>query len=107
MKLIDCCLELWIFLYIISEYLFSVCLSCYREVSCLCIPVSLRFSRYKELNKFPCCSFLDIIIVIQCPKGSATDGNTAFTAINYCREISSANFKFTVYILKNLLQGSC
>lgn len=57
MKLIDCCLELWIFCDVIFEDLFVMCCCCYREVSCLCIPVCLRFRRYQIFYKFPCCCF--------------------------------------------------
>ena len=42
MELIDSCLELWIFCdVVVFEYLFVMCCCCYREVSCLCIPVCL------------------------------------------------------------------
>ena len=49
MKLVDRCLELRIFCNIILEYLLVLSLYGYREVSGLCVPVSLRFRSVKEM----------------------------------------------------------
>ena len=41
----------------------------YRKISGLCIPVSLRFCRYKEFNEFPGCCLFVVISIIKCPEG--------------------------------------
>ena len=107
MKLVNRCLELWIFLNIVLEYLFVLSFYSYREVSGLCVPVSLRFRRNKEFYKFPCCTKFFRIVVVQCPERCTTDGNTTLVAGFDLREICGTNLKFSVYILKDLFQGSC
>ena len=102
MKLVNRCLELWIFLNIVLEYLFVLSFYSYREVSGLCVPVSLRFRRNKEFYKFPCCTKLFRILVIKSPQRSASNRYTTLIRRGYFREISSTNFEFTVNILQNL-----
>ena len=106
-KLIDSCLELWVFCDVVFEYLFVMCCCCYREVSCLCVPVSLRLRRDQEFYEFPCCTEFFRIVVVQCPERCTTDGNTALIAGFDLREVCGTNLKFSVYILKDLFQGSC
>ena len=107
MELVNCCLELRIFLNIIFKYLLVLSFYSYREVSCLCVPVSLRLRRNEEFYEFPCCTELFRIIVIQCPERCTTDGNTALVAGFDLREVCCTNLKFSVYILKDLFQGRC
>ena len=107
MKLVDRCLELRIFCNIIFEYLLVLSLYGYREVSGLCVPVSLRFRRDQEFYEFPCCTKLFRIVVVQCPERCTTDGNTTLIAGFDLRKVCSTNLKFSVYILKDLFQGSC
>ena len=57
MKLVNGRLELWVFCNIVFEYLLIMRCCCYREVSCLCIPVCLRFRRYQIFYEFPCSCF--------------------------------------------------
>lgn len=107
MKLVNRCLELRIFLNIVLEYLLILSFYSYREVSGLCIPVSLRFRRDEEFYEFPCCTEFFRIVVVQCPERCTTDGNTALIAGFDLREVCGTNLKFSVYILKDLFQGSC
>lgn len=107
MELVDRCLELRIFCNIILKYLLFLRLYSYREISGLCVPVSLRLRRDQEFYELPCCTKLFRIIVVQCPKRCTTDGNTALVTGFDLREVCSTNLKFSVYILKDLFQGSC
>ena len=107
MELVDRCLELRIFCNIILKYLLFLRLYSYREISGLCVPVSLRLRRDQEFYELPCCTKLFRIIVVQCPKRCTTDGNTALVTGFDLREVCCTNLKFSVYILKDLFQGSC
>ena len=107
MELVDRCLELRIFCNISLKYLLFLSLYSYREISGLCVPVSLRLRRDQEFYELPCCTKLFRIIVVQCPKRCTTDGNTALVTGFDLREVCSTNLKFSVYILKDLFQGSC
>ena len=95
MELVNCCLELRIFLNIILEYLLVLSFYSYREVSCPCVPVSLRLRRNEEFYEFPCCTELFRIIVIQCPERCTTDGNTALDLIFGKYAVPTSNFPFT------------
>ena len=102
MKLVDRCLELRIFCNIILEYLLVLSLYGYREISGLCVPVSLRLRRDQEFYEFPCCTKLFRILIIKSPQRSASNRYTTLIRRGYFREISSTNFEFTVNILQNL-----
>ena len=107
MELVDGCLELRIFLNIVLKYLLILSFYSYREVSCLCIPVSLGFRGDQEFYEFPCCTKFFRIVIVQSPEGCTSDGNTTLIAGFDLREVCCSNLKFTVYILKDLFQGSC
>ena len=80
---------------------------CYREVSCLCIPVCLRFRRYQIFYKFPCSCFLCSVLIVKHPEKSTTDGYTTFVYKVICNLCDSLNCSRCRCICTVLIRAYC